>query len=98
MEFSPSSNYAVVDRLDLAMTHNCLRNLISRAGVFVERSEPSLGGHFTRYGAGLGSRYLLTDNIDLDFSADWSKRNSTDLGFDTKLVEASIGVTIYLAR
>lgn len=105
LDFSPSANYQVINRADLSVTHNCLRNLVSRIGTFIEYSDQSdrqdsydRGGNFTRFGVGIGSRYLLLDNADLDLSVDWSKRNTSREGYDTDVFSASLGFTYYFGK
>jgi hypothetical protein len=105
LEFSPSANYEVINRADLDVTHNVLRNLVARAGVFIEYSDQSnsdtgyqKGGNFTRFGGGLGARYLLLDNADVDLSVDWSKRNTSRVGYDTDVFTASLGFTYYFGK
>lgn len=105
LAFSPSANYQVINRADLSLTHNCMQNLVSRIGTFIEYSDQSdpqgsytKGGNFTRFGVGIGSRYLLLDNCDLDFSIDWSKRNTSRSGYGTEVFTASLGFTYYFGK
>lgn len=101
LQFSPASNYSVVNRIDFTATHNCLRNLVARAGVFYEFTDQSRGGsynpgeEFTRYGAGIGARYMLLPNADLDLSIDWANRDTDKEEFDTDTLSASLGFTYY---
>jgi hypothetical protein len=100
LDFSATSNYQIVNRGDLSMTHNCLPNLVSRLTVFAENSDPSGDGSqgaqdMTRFGFGVGSRFMIQDNADLDFAFNWSRRNTSRVGYDTTILDASLGLTIH---
>ncbi len=95
LQFSSSSNYQMLTRLDLGYTQNIQRKVVMRGAMFFEHADPSDARTFTRYGAGFGGRYLWMENADLDMSLDWSKRNSSNPGSDYDEFLASMGVTIY---
>jgi len=95
LQFSASSNYQMLTRLDLGYTQNIQRKVVVRGAVFWEHADPSDARTFTRYGAGVGGRYLWMENADLDVTFDWSKRNSSNVGADYDEFLASLGVTIY---
>ena len=48
-----------------------------------------------RYGGGIGARYFLIENVDLDLSLDWDNRNTAQEGYDTTQFVGTFGVTIY---
>jgi hypothetical protein len=96
LEFSASSNYQVIDRLDLGLTHNITRCLLGRLAGFFEHGDPSEGSSFTRYGAGLGFRYVFDPNIDFHADVDWSRRNTSKVGYDHSVVTATLGATYYI--
>lgn len=108
-QFSFHGNYQIVDRLDLAFQHAFGQRLIGRTAVFAEHTDPSgllrqetvVGGRTTgqypsttRFGAGVGFRYKITDWADLDGQYDWERRNNRITGFVNH--RATLGVTFYL--
>jgi hypothetical protein len=100
LQFSATSNYQILDRADFGLTHNCLRSLVSRIGVFAEHIDPSGARSqgatpMTRFGIGVGSRFAIQDNADLDFAVNWARRNTSRQGFDTATLDASLGLTIH---
>lgn len=95
LQFSASSNYQELSRLEATLTHNMFDRVVTRLGAFFEHSEPSTGASITRFGVGTGARYLLLDNVDLDVSLDWRNRNTNRQGFDTTTFIGSFGVTLY---
>ena len=75
LNYSSYSNYQVVDRFDLVVTHTLMRDLILRGATYVRFSEPSADrDNITEFGIGAGARYILIDNVDLDLSVDWFDR------------------------
>ena len=96
MDYSTFSNYQVTDRFDLVVTHSLYRDLVLRGATYVRFSEPSaVRENVTEFGAGCGARYILMDNMDLDFSLDWYDRQSgTDLSSYSRTT-AALGLTLY---
>ena len=100
MQFSATSNFSVINRADFGVTHNCLKNLVSRLGLFAEHNDPSGDRSqgsvpMTRFGFGVGSRFLLQENADLDFAVNWARRNTSKKGYDTTTLDVSLGLTIH---
>lgn len=109
-EFSFFGNYQVVDRVDLAFTHNVTRQLTGRIAAFYEHTDPSStrpnetipGNEFStsannvnRLGLGAGIRYVINEWLDLDLSADMERRNDhTDFSYTN--YRGVLGLTFYL--
>lgn len=97
IQFHTSSNYQHTNRLDLGVTHNITRCLVGRAAGFFEHSDPSETATITRFGAGVGLRWIFDDNIDFHTDFDWSRRNTARKDdIDGSVFTATIGATWYL--
>ena len=96
MQYSSFSNYQVVDRLDLVVTHTLLRDLILRGGTYLRFSNPDFDrDSTTEFGVGVGARYLLIDNVDLDLAVDWYDRQSENDFYSYSRFIFGLGVTLY---
>jgi hypothetical protein len=95
LDFSARGNYQDRWFADFNVTHNMLRGLVLRLGANFEHSDPSQGRTITRFGFGLGARYLLTDNFDVFTDVSWTKRNTGREGWDTDWLVATLGITMY---
>lgn len=102
LQFSSRSNYQTLSRGDLTITHNCMRDLVSRFAAFIEHADPSRGGtvvgethSFTRYGFGLGTRYLVMENLDVDLALDWHRRITSQDGYAYHAFQGTLGATLY---
>ena len=93
--FSARGNYQVKTRVDASVNQNVMRDLVARLAGYFEHAKPSDGNTITRFGGGVGARYFLIDNVDLDLSLNWDNRNTAQEGYDTTQFVGSFGVTIY---
>jgi hypothetical protein len=72
-EFSPVSNYEVLDRVELGWTRLLSGRIRSRAGFGVERVNPSsLADTFVRYSVGAGLAWRVLEFVDV--TANWRLR------------------------
>ena len=62
----------MLTRVDLGYTQNIERTVVARGALFFEHADPSDARTFTRFGGGVGARYLWMENADLDMSLDWA--------------------------
>jgi hypothetical protein len=92
---SMSGNYQVLDRFDLNATSNVAKDVVLRAGTFLEFSQPSTEPSMTRFGLGFGARYVVNTNADLDLAVDWDRRNTSRKGFNTTRFIGTLGLTVY---
>ncbi len=97
MEFSTRGNYADRWFSDYNVTYNLARRLVTRGTAYLEWTKASGDNTtVTRFGFGVGARYLLTENFDLFSDLNWNRRNTIRAGWDTSWVTFTLGVTIYL--
>ncbi|MHC4858773.1 MAG: outer membrane beta-barrel protein [Planctomycetota bacterium] len=94
-QFSTRGNYQVVSRVDLSLTHNVTKVFLTRVGIFAERDDPSEGEISSRYGGGVGGRYKIDDNLDVDASVDYSRTDTRGDGADYAEVNTQLGLTLY---
>jgi hypothetical protein len=95
LQFSSSGNFQIKSRADLSYAYNIIRNLIARAGIYWELSQPSVGDDITRYGAGLGARYMVLENLDVDVALDYQDRITDRPGYENNQFIGSVGLTLY---
>jgi hypothetical protein len=99
---APSSrgNYQIVDRGDIWITRSVMRDLMARLGAYAEHSDPSagpsVGGYDVfRWGVGIGTRYIVTDFLDVFGDCEYSSRNTDRSEDDAGEFRVTIGVDVY---
>jgi hypothetical protein len=97
MAFSTRGNYQDRWYSDFNVNYNILRGLIVRGTAYLEWSKASADkSTVTRFGCGLGARYLLTENMDVFSDVNWNRRNTIREGYNTSWFIWTLGVTVYL--
>lgn len=97
MTFSTLGNYQDRWYADYNATYNLARDLVLRGTALFEWTKASGDGTtVTRFGFGVGARYLLTENMDLFTDMNWNRRNTIRPGWDTDWFTATFGMTLYL--
>lgn len=97
MDFSTRGNYQNRWYGDYNVNYNLLRGMILRGSAYLEWSKASGDNTtVTRFGFGLGTRYLLTDNLDVFTDINWNRRNTIREGWHTSWFIWTLGVTVYL--
>lgn len=109
-QFSLRGNYQITDRVDFSCTHNFAKNLVGRASIFGQYSDPSgqvaqetipgndyssAAPNIGTTGAGVGLRYAYNEWMDFDCSFDVENRNA-ESERSYKNYRGELGVTIYL--
>ncbi len=97
MGFSTRGNYQDRWYADYNVTYNLAQRLVTRATAYLDWSKASGDNTtVTRFGFGVGARYLLTENFDLFTDVNWNRRNTLRVGWNTNWVIFTFGVTVYL--
>jgi len=93
-QFSSTSNFQMLDRLDVALVRQFYPRMLGRVGGFVDHARPSNAKDFSRFGGGVGFQYLLTDFISFDGDYSYKQRNSSQRGADYVVHIVAIGATL----
>lgn len=96
-EFSPVSNYEILDRVEIGWTRALTGRVRSRAGMGFERVDPSdVADTFWRYSLGAGATWRVREFVDVTFN--WRIRiRATDVpNGDYTGNQVSLGIAVRL--